>query len=381
VSALGVRLSVLAGKTIPLPLPEPVISRLRSVKVTETDTQRSAFTLVLDAGRSGPLAALDVPLMSSGGIGPGMRIVVSVWFGAWPTVLSDGIVSDVQLSPGASPGAATLTVTGDDISGLLDRHSVSRQHLTPTDYVTVLTVLAPYAANGILPNVIPPLDMDVRLPIDGATAQQSTDLEFLSTLAERHGYVAYTTPGPLPGMSTFYWGPPIRIGLPQRALSIDLGAETNVLSPPTFRADALAPVTSEGSVQDPRSGSAIPVRSPMSMRVPLAAMPLRLINGSDTRSRTARESGPSATTAAARAQAAVDQSDDAAVTGEGVLDAARYGGILRPRGLVGLRGAGWSHDGLWYVRKVEHDIAPGGYQQKFTISREGYGSTVPVVLT
>ena len=63
-SALGVRLSVMAGKTIPLPLPEPVVSRLRSVKVTETDTQRSAFTLVFDAGRSGPAAAFDVPLMA-----------------------------------------------------------------------------------------------------------------------------------------------------------------------------------------------------------------------------------------------------------------------------------------------------------------------------
>jgi hypothetical protein len=67
------------------------------------------------------------------------------------------------------------------------------------------------------------------------------------------------------------------------------------------------------------------------------------------------------------------------VVGEGELDASRYGGILRPRGLVGLRGAGWSHDGLWYVRRVEHELARGRYRQKFTLAREGYGSTVPVV--
>ena len=380
-SALGVRLSVMAGKTIPIPLPEPIVSRLRSVKVTETDTQRSAFTLVFDAGRSGPAAAFDVPLMAGGAIGPGLRVVVSVWFGAWPTVLMDGIVSDIQLAPGDSPGAATLTVTGDDISVLLDRHAVSRQHATPTDFVTVLSVLAPYVAQGLVPLVIPPLDLDVRLPIEGVTSQQSTDLEFLTTLAERHGYVAYCIPGPAPGVSTFYWGPPVRVGIPQPALSIDLGAETNVLTPPTFRADAMSPVTVEGSVQDSRSGSTIPVRSMASLRLPLAALPMRVLNGLDTRSRQSRESGPGATTAVARAQAAVDRSDDNAVTGEGVLDAGRYGGILRARGLVGVRGAGWSHDGLWYVRKVEHDIAPGGYQQKFTISREGYGSTLPVVLT
>jgi hypothetical protein len=71
---------------------------------------------------------------------------------------------------------------------------------------------------------------------------------------------------------------------------------------------------------------------------------------------------------------------DAAVVGEGELDGAVYGAVLRPRGLVGMRGAGWTYDGLWYVRKVVHEIAPGSWTQKFTIAREGYGSTVPAVV-
>ena len=41
----------------------------------------------------------------------------------------------------------------------------------------------------------------------------------------------------------------------------------------------------------------------------------------------------------ARAQARMDRSVDAVVA-EGELDGARYGGVLRPRGLVGMRGAG-----------------------------------------
>jgi len=53
--------------------------------------------------------------------------------------------------------------------------------------------------------------------------------------------------------------------------------------------------------------------------------------------------------------------------------------VLRPRALVGVRGAGWSHDGLWYVRRVVHHLAPGSYRQQFTIARDGYGSTVPAV--
>jgi hypothetical protein len=80
----------------------------------------------------------------------------------------------------------------------------------------------------------------------------------------------------------------------------------------------------------------------------------------------------------ARAQGEVERAGDAVVA-EGELDGARYGGVLRPRGLVGLRGAGWSHDGLWYVRQVEHEVTPGSYRQRFTLAREGLGSTVPVV--
>ena len=50
-------------------------------------------------------------------------------------------------------------------------------------------------------------------------------------------------------------------------------------------------------------------------------------------------------------------------------------------GLVGLRGAGWRHSGLYYVQKVTHKIRKGAWTQDFTLKREGYGATVPVVPT
>ena len=226
---------------------------------------------------------------------------------------------------------------------------------------------------------IPPVDMDPPLPIERVPTQHDTDLRHLVMLAGRHGYVAYVTPGPVPGTSTFYWGPPIRVGVPQPALSVDLGPETNVTAPPRFRVDALSPVRVEGEVQDPRSGSTTSLTMSTSLRPPLAALPLWMTSSGDVRTRRLRESGTGTTSAFARAQAEVDRSIDA-VVGEGELDGARYGSVLRPRGLVGMRGAGWSHDGLWYVRRVVHDLAPGSYRQQFTIAREGYGSTVPAVL-
>lgn len=81
----------------------------------------------------------------------------------------------------------------------------------------------------------------------------------------------------------------------------------------------------------------------------------------------------------AEAQAASDRASSEVLTAEGTLDGARYGSILEPRKLVGLRGAGLAHDGLYMVREVKHQIARGSYTQAFKLAREGLGSTVPVV--
>lgn len=374
--ALGVRLTVLAGPTIPVPLPAPDAARLRSATVTETDEERSAFTLTFDAGRSGPQAAFDSPMMQSP-VAANARVVLVVTFGAMPVVLMDGVVTEVELAPGEEPGAATLTATGEDVSVLLDREERDREHPAQGDYQQVLAILAPYKADGIVPDVRQPSDMQAPLPTERVPTQHQTDLRHLVTLAKWHGFVAYVLPGPAPGISTFYWGPPIREGTPQRALSVDLGPDTNVISPPRFRQNALGPVEVEGSVQD-GEGAKVPVRPAASSRLPLAARPLSSVHAGRVRKRRLRDSGFSPESARARAQAEVDRSIDA-VVGEGELDGSRYGDILRPRGLVGVRGAGWSHDGLWYVRQVAHELAPGSYRQRFTLVRDGYGSTVMAV--
>lgn len=376
--SLGTHLTVLAGPTVPLPLPGPLAGRLRSATVRETDTERSAFTLTFDAGRSGPGAAFDLPMLTTSPLRPGARVSLLLTVGAIPTVLADGFVTQVELTPGQAAGGAELVITGEDVSWLLDKEEVNRERPLD-DYPQVLAILAPYAAHGVIPMALPPMDMDPPLPIERVPQQRSTDLKQLVDLAERHGYVTYAIPGPAPATSTFYWGPPVRVGVPQPAITIDQPPYTNVTSPPTFRLDALSPMQVQGRDQDARTNTDLPVRTVPPLRIPLSAMPLWATNAGDTRIRLVEQSASSPVGTIARAQAEVERRADA-VVGEGQLDGARYRGVLRPRGLVGVRGAGWSHDGLWYVRRVEHRLAPGSYTQSFTIARDGYGSTVPAVL-
>jgi hypothetical protein len=68
-----------------------------------------------------------------------------------------------------------------------------------------------------------------------------------------------------------------------------------------------------------------------------------------------------------------------AVSAKGELDVLRYGSVLKPRRLVGVRGAGAAYDGLYYVKSVTHKIKSGEYKQSFELSRNGLISTVPQV--
>ena len=68
-----------------------------------------------------------------------------------------------------------------------------------------------------------------------------------------------------------------------------------------------------------------------------------------------------------------------AITGTGTLDVLRYGHVLRARMLVGVRGAGLSYDGFYYVNSVTHSLKRGEFKQNFSLSRDGLISNTPVV--
>ncbi len=69
--------------------------------VTESDAARSAFTITLDAGRSGPDGRLRHPAahdVAAAGRMPGSCLLLTM--GALPQVLLDGIVTETELTPG-----------------------------------------------------------------------------------------------------------------------------------------------------------------------------------------------------------------------------------------------------------------------------------------
>src|SRR5262249_34170355 len=154
-----------------------------------------------------------------------------------------------QLAPGSGPGTSRLTVIGEDASVLLDQEERSIEHPAQDETIIANKLILSYASYGLTPMVIAPVPLDPPLPTERIPCQQATDFEYLQQMAGRYGYVFFVRPGPVPMMSTAYWGPPPRVGGLQKALSVNLGAETNVETI-DFAADSRAPVLLEGQVQD-----------------------------------------------------------------------------------------------------------------------------------
>jgi hypothetical protein len=378
---LGTHLTMLIGPTVPIPAPQPLAEAIQSVEVTHRDQGRSGFQITFQVGRSGPVDLLDYGLLQNPLLRPFSRIVLVVTFNVLPTVLMDGMITNLQLSPGTEPGTSTLSVTGEDVSIMMDLEKKRVEHPAQDETLIALKILASHLQYFLSPpTVIPPLTIDPPIPIERTPVQQGTDLEYLNEMAGRHGYVFYVEPGPLPLMNRAYWGPPPRLGVPQPALSVNMGHETNVGSI-SFQYNALAPTTVKGEVQDRLTNQTLPVQTFASLRPPLASQPALPFNLPNVRTSLLEQSeGLNYMQAFARAQATTDASMDSVVSANGELDALRYGRLLQPRGLVGLRGVGYTNDGFYYVKSVTHAIQKGQYTQRFSLTREGVGALSPVVM-
>jgi hypothetical protein len=156
----------------------------------------------------------------------------------------------------------------------------------------------------------------------------------------------------------------------QPALSINMDANTNVDSL-SFSFDGVSRTIYVLTIYQKESKVPIPIPLPDVgiLKPPLAkkqALPLKFepINPEEG----IGKMNPAQ--AAAMGLARASQSGDA-VTGNGSLDVVRYGRVLKARKLVGVRGAGRTYDGVYYVKSVTHNIKRGEYKQSFSLAREG----------
>lgn len=372
-----VHLTLMLGTVLAVPAPASITQALHEVSVTTSDEGMSSFQLTFGAepGRSLVASALRALLMK-----PFSRVVVIATLNGLPRVLCDGLVTKLDNLPAQGGRGSQVVLSGFDVSLAMTLHEQSDEYPAEDAQMIVERILLEYVAYGIIPIAIPTVLSIPPLPVERVPIQDGTDLSYIQELACLYGYVFYVTPGPVPLVNTAYWGPPVRIGIPQPALSVDMGPATNVESL-SFEYDAMKPTTVHGQVLDTTTNLTVPVEGVLSLRLPpLALLPALVTNFPYTRSVLLRHPGLDVAQAEVLAEARVSQSTDDVVTATGEVDTFRYGSVLRARGLVGVRGAGVLYDGMYYVKSVTHSIARGTWKQQFTLVREGLGSTVPLVL-
>jgi hypothetical protein len=374
----GIYLTLLVGPIVPVPVPQVALEALTDVTVNAATSGPgdldSGFELAFTLNNRSPLHTI---FLLSAGETPLLRVIIVVTLNGVPQVLMDGVTTNVSVTP-ASAGVSTLTVKGTDLTKMMESSLFDTSGLPfpamPAE-ARVALILAKYAVFGMIPLVIPSLFLDVPLPTEQIPAQHGTDLSYVRQLAADVGYVFYIEPGPVPGTNTAYWGPEIKVGPPQPALNVDMDAHTNVESI-NFEFEKGEKVLPIAFIQNALTKVPIPI--PVPSINPLQP-PLGVTGLLPTRVEVLRDTAKLSPMAAIARALAVGSGSADAVRASGTLDVLRYGRLLQPRKLVGVRGVGLAFDGLYYVKSVTSTIKRGELKQNFTLTRNGLISITPRV--
>jgi len=373
----GVHIELLMGVVVATPVPAELVDAIKSIQVTENDTSQSGFQISFAAGKESliqrellPLGFFDAP----------RRVIVVVVTNGSPEVLIDGVITRHELAVTGEPGASTLTVTGLDLSQLMDLIDFSGflwPAMPPSARVAIM--VAKYSMFGIIPKVLPSVLVVVPNPLENIPPQRGTDLSYIRRLASQVGYVFFIEPGPVAGMSFAYWGPQIKVGEVQPVLSVNMDGDSNIEAL-NLSFDGIRKTLFTFFIREDASGATIPIPVPdiSPLNPPLGPRPP--IPLSYTKLDMASPEGEDDSTAKFEAAAAVSRGLARAaqradvISGSGSLDVSRYGGVLRARKLVAVRGAGTNYDGHYYVKSVSSTIRPGEFKQSFRLTRNAFGS-------
>lgn len=372
-SLKGVTLQLMIGPGFPQPAKKSVIDALESVQTTSAVGSKSGFQLAFKFSKTSEIAKTLLP---DGYFDPLTRVILVASVNGLPHVLADGPIMRQDLVAASEPGSAKLTVTGEDLSAYMDIVELTGiPYPAMPVFAQLMLILSKYIPFGVTPMVIPPIAENIMSPTTGWKTHQGTDLAYIEQQAKNAGYIFQVRPGPKAGMSIAYFGPAIRLGLPQPALSIDFDRATNVEGL-SFSFDANNAIMPCAFVRIPvaKVEIAVPVpdigilKPPLSKRpfVPAKLRPL--------------ESGRFGPLDVLK-HVIAGRGGTNPVNASGTLNVASYGQALKSGSLVGVRGASVAYDGMWFVSSVTDTLSRGSWKQTFQLARDGIGSqtqTVPV---
>ena len=293
-------------------------------------------------------------------------IGVRVQVGSGPaTPLIEAYVIETSANFDNEPGRSFLDVVALDPTVLMSLDEKVRSWPNMADSDIAATIFGEYGFQTDVEST------NVRYQEQDTTMiQRGTDIRFLLQLARRNGYECFVELDEHGGRPVGHFHKPHLDRTPQGVLSISLGEATNVNR---FRArfDMLRPVQAAASSLD------IATQSDQDGQARETSLRSLGKGGTLDPNRPRRvllsQTGLTQTSELQNyAQAFVDESAFALLA-EGELNTVAYGGVLRAKRAVAVRGAGRQFSGFYYVEKVQHTFSSQGYVQKFNLRRNALG--------
>ena len=376
--AKGIQLTLMIGPIVPVPVPQMVMNALDSVQVTTAAGAASGFQMSFQFSSKSELNTFFIiaGAMNSGPATPPLRVMLIITLNGTPQPLFDGVMTNVEVQAGSNGSPGTVTVTGEDLTKVMDMLDFSGlpYPAMPIE-ARVALICAKYAAFGLIPLIIPVLFPDVPIPVDKIPAHRGTDLNYIQQLAEEAGYIFYIEPGPVAGTNIAYFGPEIKVGVPQPALNVDMDALTNVENM-NFSFDPTKGVLPVVFIQNQLTRVPIPIPIP---NINPLQPPLGLLSTPISNLKILKDTAKmNPMQAILKGLNEAKKSQDS-VSANGSINVLRYGRPLKARQLVGVRGAGIAYDGLYFVKSVTSTLKRGEFKQSFNLTRNGLVSITPRV--
>lgn len=338
---------------------DEVVDLLPSLIEATVETSRkeaSVCTLVFDTLR---LEDETWQVQDAGIFVPWKPFKIEAVFGDHAEEVMRGYIKEVRADTPEQMGDAKVIVSCQDESILLDREHVRRVWSREDEAMTDADVVREIAGDDF--------DVDAEEGLTNVSLyQDSTSIQLLRDRAEANGYECYVRAG------TLYFKPPQLDGDPQPSIMVYKGERTNCLRF-SVRHDGHKP-DEIGLVRAAETGTELEEER--------LAPDYRLLGKNAATSedmglnpffwQMSRPSGSTLEEAKARAQAKANELGWK-IEAEGELDGSLYGHVLLTHQLVGVYGIGDTYGGLYYVDRVTHIFAQGGYRQSFRLLRNATG--------
>jgi len=290
------------------------------------------------------------------------KVTITAGFESGAEELFSGYITHIRPYFDPDPSQCMLEVWGMDASVLMDREEKLKDWPDKKDSDIASEIFRLYSLTPEVENTYIVHDQAISTII-----QRETDMQFLRRLALRNGFECYVE-----GTTKGYFRKPKVDSTPQPVLAMHFGPETN-LGRFSIEVNPLTPGKVTMFQMDRTNKETLTTTAEASQLAALGRtnaaglLPPGMKHGQTYISVNAATGNPEM---AALCQGIFHQAEWF-VTGKGEINANHYGHVLKPRGIVTIKGVGETYSGIYYVTHVTHSFTTQGYLQSFRVKRNG----------